>query len=122
MRTTYKKYSEKDREEYVKEFLRLKKQTGITKHRYAIEHEIPVSTFKRWVKLYLEYMDELALMPVENSEGGFIMLSGEEDSQSTVTECTAVDQGSEIRLQFKGAILEFHPEQLREVMEILRLW
>ena len=46
MRSKYRKFSEKDREEYVKEFLELKKQTGISKHRYATEHEIPASTFK----------------------------------------------------------------------------
>ena len=121
MRSKYKKFSEKDREEYVKEFLQLKKQTGMSKHRYAIEHEIPVSTFKRWVKLYLEYLEELVPATVEEQTGSFIMISGEEE-QMIVTDLTSADQNKEIRLRYKDAILEFSREQLREVMEIMRLW
>lgn len=122
MRSKYRKFSEKDREEYVKEFLELKKQTGISKHRYATEHEIPASTFKRWVKLYLEYLAELVPVTVEEQTGSFIMISGEEENQMIVTDMSSAAQDKEIRLRYKDAILEFNREQLREVMEIMRLW
>ena len=122
MRSKYKKFSERDREAYAKEFAELKKQTGISKYKYAIDHEIPVSTFKRWVKLYQEYMAELVPATVEEQPGSFIMISDAEEKPMIVTDIYSADQDKEIRLRYKDAILEFNREQLREVMEIMRLW
>ena len=39
-----------------------------------------------------------------------------------VTDMSSAVQDKEIRLRYKDAILEFNREQLREVMEIMRLW
>ena len=121
MRSKYKKFTEKDRENYIKEFLRLKERTGISKARYAREHEIPVSTFKRWLELYDEYLNECAVVPVAG--GSFIMISGGDESTiSEISEYSSLSDRSTIRLRYKEAVLEMTSDKLPEVMEIMRLW
>ena len=119
----YKKFTPEDKESYVKEYLRLKKQTGISKLKYSKTHEIPATTFKRWVKQYVEFVNENAVVPAENNNSAFIMISEEDDKVITEKQVYDPDRNNEsIRLIYKDAVLEFQSGQLREVMEILRLW
>lgn len=120
MRSKYKKFTEKERENYIREFLRLKERIGISKTKYAKEHEIPVSTFKRWLKLYDDYLNECAVVPAVN--GSFIMISGNENPVTDLNELSQDNEKNTIRLRYKDAVLELPSDQLHRVMEIIRLW
>ena len=124
MRNKYKKFTPADKETHVKEYLRLSNTVGISKSRYAENHEIPITTFKRWVAQYKEFMSTNPSPGEEESErsGSFIMISADNKSANVpaVYKPVATEQG--IRLRYKDAVLEFQRDQLREVMEILRLW
>lgn len=122
MRGQYKKYTPADKETYVKEYLRLEQQTGIRRSRYANEHEIAVSTFKRWVNQYLQFVNENNVIPAENATGSFIVISTDDKAATDITVYDQRDHEKEIRLHYKDAVLEFTSDQLHEVMEILRLW
>lgn len=122
MHRNYKKFTPADKEAHVTEYLRLSNTIGISQRKYAESHEIPASSFKRWISQYREFMNSHPVVCAENSAGSFIMIS--EDNQ-TINQLTKCDSGSScqgIRLRYKDAVLEFHPEQLREVLEIIRLW
>ena len=126
MRGKYKKYTAVDKENYVKEYLRLKSEFGITKIKFASDNEIPLTSFKRWVKQYLDFMNESSdntTAAPENAIAPFIMISDdEEDHFLTVPSQEKSADRKEIKLRYKDVVIEFQPEQLQEVMEILRLW
>jgi hypothetical protein len=124
MRNKYRKFTHADKEGHVKEYIRLSDTVGISRKKYAENHEIPITTFKRWVAQYKEFMSTNPSFGEEESErsGSFIMISADNKPANVpaVYEPTSGEQG--IRLRYKDAVLEFQREQLREVMEILRLW
>lgn len=123
MRNKYKKFTPADKEEHVKEYLRLSDTIGISQRKYAAKYEIPITTFKRWIRQYREFMSSQPLSVVVNSSSGsFIMISEEKQISGETSGCNIADASQGIRLLYKDAILEFQPDQLQEVMEILRLW
>jgi transposase-like protein len=122
MALKYKKYDLRVKETYVEEYLRLKDETGICQSRYALNHDIPISTFKHWVKQYREFINENPVVPVTQNTGSFIMISEEEKTIGELVDYDPAEKNREIRLRYKDAVLEFQISELREVMEILRSW
>lgn len=123
MRAIYKKFMPADKEAHVKEFIRLSNTLGTSQRKYAASHEIPISTFKRWLKQYRDFTNSEPAVTAEESDcGSFIMISEDHNAISIPTEYDPARSTQGIRLMYKDAVLEFQPDQLREVMEILRLW
>lgn len=122
MRSKYKKYDLTAKESYVEEYLRLKEETEISLSRYAQQRDIPISTFKHWVKQYREFMNGNPVVPVTQNTGSFIMISEEEKTVGEIVGYDPAEKAREIRLRYKDAVLEFQASQLWEVMEILRSW
>jgi hypothetical protein len=54
--------------------------------------------------------------------GSFIMISADSKPAAVPAVYEPASEKHEIRLRYKDTVLEFQSDQLREVMEILRLW
>lgn len=111
MRGKYKKFTETEKETFVREYWKQESETGIKSRKYAQEHGIPETSFKRWIKEY-------PAVPCE-SDNAFILLS---DGETVRTQIAGTGGQREIRLRYKDAVLEIGAEQLNEVMEILQIW
>lgn len=124
VRNKYKRFTPADKEAFVKEYIRLSDTVGISRKKYAENHEIPITTFKRWVAQYKEFMSTSPSSSCNESErsGSFIMISADSKPAAVPAVYEPASEKHEIRLRYKDAVLEFQSDQLREVMEILRLW
>jgi transposase-like protein len=123
VRNKYKKFTPADKEAHVKEYIRLSNTVGISQKRYAENHEIAITTFKTWVAQYKEFISTNPSASEESERSGsFIMISADNNTASVPAVYEAVTEEHGLRLRYKEAVLEFQKDQLREVMEILRLW
>jgi len=73
-----------------------------------------------------QYKEFISTNPSASEEsersGSFIMISADNNTASVPAVYEAVTEEHGLRLRYKEAVLEFQKDQLREVMEILRLW
>ena len=123
MRNKYRKFTPADKEGHVKEYIRLSNTVGTSQKKYAENHEIPITTFKRWVAQYKQFTSTNSIAGEESERSGsFIMISADNRTVNVPAVYEPVTADNGIRLRYKEAVLEFHKDQLREVMEILRLW